>query len=74
MVSTSFFREALAADLAADAEVAGRLSALVPLVVAQGFVTAQESGRRVGDVAVYGVDDRFWQFHGMPGVTGPVRP
>ncbi len=72
VVSTSFFREALAADLAADPQVAARVSSLVPLVVAQGFVTAQESGRRVGGVAVYGVDDRFWQLHGMSGVTGPA--
>src|SRR5262245_32499333 len=72
VVSTSFFREALAADLMADPQVAARMSALVPLVVAQGFVTAQESGRRVGGVAVYGVDDRFWQFHGMGDVTGPA--
>jgi ABC-type lipoprotein release transport system permease subunit len=72
VVSTSFFREALAADLAADEQVAARVSSLVPLVVAQGFVTAQESGRRVGEVAVYGVDDRFWQLHGMGDVTGPT--
>ncbi len=71
VVSTSFFRAALADDLAADARVSSSVAALAPLVVAQGVVTAQESGRRVGDVAVYGVDDRFWRLHGMGDVTGP---
>ena len=42
------------------------------MIVAQGFVTGQESGRRAGEVRVYGVDDRFWQFHGVTGIAGPL--
>ncbi|HEY6359594.1 MAG TPA: ABC transporter permease [Vicinamibacterales bacterium] len=60
VMSSGFFREQLATDLAAT-----------PIVMVQGFVTGQESGRRVGGVWVYGVDDRFWRFHGVPGITGP---
>ncbi len=56
VLSTGFVREQLAADIGAT-----------PLVMVQGFVTGQESGRRVGQVLVYGVDDRFWQFHGLDG-------
>ena len=35
-----------------------------PLIVADGFVTLESSGRRASDVLVYGVDERFWTFHG----------
>ena len=35
----------------------------------QGVVTDQESGRRAGQVLVYGVDDRFWRFHGAAAVA-----
>src|SRR5687767_15921436 len=31
----------------------------------------RSSGRRAGQVRVYGVDDRFWRFHGVTAVTGP---
>ena len=44
---------------------------MTPLVVAQGMVTAQNEGRRVAQARVYGVDDRFWTFHGVSGVKGP---
>ena len=37
----------------------------MPLVVAEGFVAAQESGRRASRVQVYAVDERFWRFHGL---------
>ena len=39
--------------------------AICPLIVAQGLVTEQASGRRASRVAVYGVDERFWRFHGL---------
>jgi hypothetical protein len=39
----------------------------------EGFVSAQESGRRASRVQVYGVDDRFWRFHGVTGITAPQR-
>jgi putative ABC transport system permease protein len=54
-----FFGEPLAAALAGE-----RPSA--PVVALTGAVTHQSSGRRAGEVAVYGVDERFWAFHGVP--------
>ena len=39
----------------------------------QGFVTEQGSGRRASRVQVYGVDDRFWRFHGVDGRSGPAN-
>ena len=73
VVAGTFFREALSDDIAGDPGVSARFASVAPLLVAQGFVTAQDSGRRVGGVAVYGVDDRFWRFHEMEGVTGPAE-
>src|SRR3954471_23209721 len=58
--STGFVREAAADDIRAKA--AG--SSTVALVTATGFVTHEASGKRAGNVLVYGVDERFWQFHG----------
>src|SRR5262245_46434305 len=37
----------------------------------QGAVSDQETGRRSSRVQVYGVDDRFWRFHGVDG-SGPA--
>jgi ABC-type lipoprotein release transport system permease subunit len=71
VVAATFFRETLSDDVGADPMASARFSSFVPLLVAQGFVTAQEGGQRVGGVAVYGVDDRFWRFHRMEGVNGP---
>ena len=71
VASTSLFREQLAADLAAQAEFKAGFSAVTPLLVIQGTVTAQNEGRRVAQARVYGVDERFWRFHGVDGVTGP---
>jgi hypothetical protein len=71
IASTTFFRERLADDLRAQPDFTKTFSGIAPLVVAQGLVTEQESGRRAGQVRVYGVDDRFWRFHAVEGVTGP---
>jgi putative ABC transport system permease protein len=54
-----FFGEPLAAALA------GERTTAAPLVAVTGVVTHQASGRRAGEVAVYGVDERFWAFHGV---------
>lgn len=61
LASTAFFPEALADNI--RAAVPGTTSA--PMVVADGFVTHEPSGRRAGGVLVYGVDERFWRFHGL---------
>ena len=62
VVSQGFFREQLAAAFGQAA----------PLIVVEGFVTAQESGRRASRVQVYAVDDRFWRFHGLDRVRAPA--
>ncbi|HKP82797.1 MAG TPA: FtsX-like permease family protein [Pyrinomonadaceae bacterium] len=63
--SASFFREELAADLADG------IGATCPLIALKGIVVHEPSKRRAGDVKVYGVDDRFWKFNGVSGVTTP---
>ncbi len=70
--STGFFREALAADLQNDAEFRVGFSGVAPIVVMQGVVTDQGTGRRASKVQVYGVDDRFWRFHQVEGRSGPA--
>ena len=42
-----------------------RAGAAVPLIVADGFVTHEPTGRRVANVLIYGVDERFWAFNGL---------
>ena len=72
VASSTFFREQLAEDVRSQPESGRQLSAIAPLVVAQAFVSGQESGRTAGDVRVYGVDDRFWRFHAVGDVRGPA--
>jgi ABC-type lipoprotein release transport system permease subunit len=66
IAGVGFFRDALAGDLAKSPDVTGA----APLIVANGFVTHEASGRRAGTVLVYGVDERFWRFHGLPSADG----
>ncbi len=54
VVTGGYFREKLA-----DA-----FPGACPLMALAGMVTHQESGRRGSGVLVYGVDERFWKFHG----------
>ena len=65
--SSGFFRAAAADDLRTALG-----SPVAPLIVASGFVTHEPSGRRAGGVTVYGVDDRFWAFHGVTPPAGPA--
>jgi putative ABC transport system permease protein len=71
VASTTLFREQLAEDLAAQPEFKAAFSAVTPLVIVPGTVTAQNEGRRLAQARIYGVDDRFWRFHGVSGVSGP---
>jgi putative ABC transport system permease protein len=66
--STGFFRETADGELRAAASG----SATAPLIVATSFVTHEPSGKRAGSVVVYGVDDRFWAFHGLSAPEGPA--
>ena len=63
VLAQGFFRE----------ELAKAFGEAVPLVAMEGFVSAQESGRRASRVQVYAVDDRFFQFHRVGGVKAPER-
>ncbi|MBC7911489.1 MAG: FtsX-like permease family protein [Pyrinomonadaceae bacterium] len=64
----NFFREQLAYEMQADGRFAADgFGATCPLIVLEGSVTHEESGRRGMDVLVYGVDERFWKFHGSVG-------
>jgi putative ABC transport system permease protein len=71
VASPTFFRGQLAEAIRTHPSFDSTFSGVAPVIVAQGFVTAQESGRRAGQVRVYGVDDRFWRFHGVTEITGP---
>src|SRR5688572_8509329 len=63
VLGEGFFREELSAAFGHAA----------PLIVAEGFVSAQESGRRASRVQVYAIDDRFWKFHGVASAVSPER-
>ena len=64
--STDFFREELAAEI--QHAVSG--ASVAPILVATGFVTHEPSGRRASGVLVYGIDERFWAFHGKANKPG----
>lgn len=57
LASKGFFRESLA-----DA-----FTPAAPLIVTEAFATHADSRRVAGGVVVYGVDERFYRFHGVPG-------
>src|SRR5207245_5344920 len=38
-----------------------------PMIVIDGVVVHEPSGRRALGIQVYGVDDRFWKFQAEPG-------
>jgi ABC-type lipoprotein release transport system permease subunit len=56
LASSEFFRETLALEIGARAAV--------PIIALEGVATHEPSGRRASGVAVYGIDERFWQFQG----------
>ena len=60
VASMGFFRDALAQDL-----VARGAASAAPLIATRGVITHEPSGRRATSVLVYGVDERFWKFHGL---------
>ena len=69
VASSAFFRGPLAEEIRS---ALGAPASAAPLIVANGFVTHESSGRRAGGVVVYGVDERFWAFNGMAVQTGVV--
>jgi len=72
VASSGFFREALADDIRADpAFSTAGFENVCPIIASEGLVRDQASGRRASRVQVYGIDDRFWRFHGRPEGRGP---
>ena len=64
VTSARFVPESFAAGVPAGGS-GERFENAAPLVAVEGFVTHQASGRRASGVQVYGVDERFWTFHGL---------
>jgi ABC-type lipoprotein release transport system permease subunit len=64
IIGASFFRAQLASEIQQDERFKGEgFAAACPLIVLSGTVTHEASGRWSPGVQVYGVDERFWQFH-----------
>jgi putative ABC transport system permease protein len=63
-----FVREGLADELR---QAAPEVAAAVPLIALDAVVAHGPSGRRAGTVHLYGVDDRFFEFHGRSDVAAP---
>jgi ABC-type antimicrobial peptide transport system permease subunit len=64
--SPGFFRDTLAGDLAGVPGFTPRFDAAAPMMALEGVATHATSRRRAGEVTVFGVDERFWTFHGLP--------
>jgi ABC-type antimicrobial peptide transport system permease subunit len=70
--SANFFREQLAADLEQQGQFAvNGIGVTCPIIALEGVVVHEPSKRRAGGVKVYAVDERFWRFNGVVGVTTP---
>ncbi len=67
VTGTGFFREQLGDDLQSHGRFRQSFDAVCPLIALSGVVTRDENSARAGDVQVYGVDERFWKFHGSNG-------
>src|SRR5664280_1786148 len=52
-------------------QVAAEMQPAAPLIALDGMVAHEPSGKRAAGIQVYGVDERFWKFQGLPG--GPPR-
>jgi putative ABC transport system permease protein len=63
VLSTGFVREQLAEDIRDDSDFGP--GAIAPMILAQAFVSVQSGEGKAGKVSVYGVDERFWNFHGV---------
>lgn len=73
IASTQFFRRALVDDLGRQSDFAACCAKAYGLIAVDGLVTRPDSGGRAAGVAVYGIDEGFWAFHGRSS-PGALRP
>src|SRR5690606_37779684 len=59
------FTESLADRLVEQPGLQQAGARVAPVFALEGITTHQASGRRAGNVSVYGVDARFFEFHGV---------
>lgn len=65
-----FFRESVVDEWRSHPRFKSTFVKDCPLIALEAVVTRDENQSRAGGVQVYGVDQRFWDFHGVT-VTGP---
>jgi putative ABC transport system permease protein len=65
ITASGFFRERLADDLQSHGQFSANFNGACPIVALESVVTRDENNARAGGVQVYGVDERFWKFHGV---------
>ena len=61
-----FFREDLAGELSLAAGAADPIQSC-PIIQLQGILFHEATGARALNVNVFGIDERFWKFHGLAG-------
>lgn len=59
------FYDTLGDRIRQQSSMSASISDAAPIFILEGVVTHQPSSRRAGKVTVYGVDERFFQFHGV---------
>lgn len=69
VTNENFFRERLADDLKSQRAFQSAFADVAPMIVLEGAVEHEKSSRRASGVQIYGVDARFWQFHGQAGIS-----
>ena len=62
------------AKVTASHQVSKGITGPPRLTLTDGTVTHDKSGRRAAGVQVYGVDERFWKFHGRDGADYTLNP
>ena len=65
-----FFREGLAGEMNPAGATGGTASSC-PIIYLQGVVIHEQTGMRALNVNVYGIDERFWRFHGAADLQAP---
>src|SRR5262245_14533750 len=64
VTASGFFRERLADDMQSHDHFASNFNGACPIIALEAAVTRDENNARAGGVQIYGVDERFWKFHG----------